>query len=117
MQDKHKSFVLYKDSIELINLLSDEEAGILLKSLFMYVQEYKAPQIDSREARFVFNSIKQYLDRDHKSWIKKCERNRINQIKRWAKNKNMSVEEYLEYLSNEKEENSIVEQYMNEAIK
>lgn len=60
------SFVLYSDSKSIIELLSNEQAGLLLKTLFSYVND-ENPKIDNSIA-LVFEMIKLQLKRDLKKW-------------------------------------------------
>jgi len=60
------SFVLYSDSKSIIDLLSNEQAGLLLKTLFAYVND-ENPTIDNSIA-LVFEMIKLQLKRDLKKW-------------------------------------------------
>lgn len=60
------SFVLYSDSKSIIDLLTNEQAGLLLKTLFAYVND-ENPKIDNSIA-LVFEMIKLQLKRDLKKW-------------------------------------------------
>lgn len=60
------SFVLYSDNQSIINLMTDEQAGLLLKTLFSYVND-ENPIIDSSIV-LVFEMIKLQLKRDLKKW-------------------------------------------------
>jgi hypothetical protein len=60
------SFVLYSDSKSIIDLMSNEDAGLLLKTLFAYVND-ENPIIDKSIA-LVFEMIKLQLKRDLKKW-------------------------------------------------
>lgn len=60
------SFVLYSDSKSIIDLMSNEQAGLLLKTLFAYVND-EEPIIDNSIA-LVFEMIKLQLKRDLKKW-------------------------------------------------
>jgi len=60
------SFVLYSDSKSIIDLMTNEQAGILLKTLFSYVND-ENPVIDNSIA-IVFEMIKLQLKRDLKKW-------------------------------------------------
>ena len=62
------SFVLYSDSKSIIDLLTNEQAGLLLKTLFAYVND-ENPKIDDSIA-LVFEMIKLQLKRDLKKWEK-----------------------------------------------
>jgi len=60
------SFVLYSDSKSIIDLMTNEQAGLLLKTLFSYVND-ENPKIDTSIA-LVFEMIKLQLKRDLKKW-------------------------------------------------
>lgn len=66
MAENKNSFVLYSDSKSIIDLLTNEQAGILLKTLFAYVND-ENPEID-RSISLVFEMIKLQLKRDLKKW-------------------------------------------------
>ena len=66
MAENKKSFVLYSDSKSIIDLLTNEQAGLLLKTLFAYVND-ENPKIDDSIA-LVFEMIKLQLKRDLKKW-------------------------------------------------
>jgi hypothetical protein len=66
MAENKKSFVLYSDSKSIIDLMSNEDAGLLLKTLFAYVND-ENPIIDKSIA-LVFEMIKLQLKRDLKKW-------------------------------------------------
>lgn len=68
MPDK-RSFVMYLDYQEPVDLLSDEEAGRLLKALFAYVSDEEQTQLDGAAA-MAFTFIKAQLDRDSEKWEK-----------------------------------------------
>lgn len=60
------SFVLYSDNKSIIDLMTDEQAGLLLKTLFSYVND-ENPIIDNSIV-LVFEMIKLQLKRDLKKW-------------------------------------------------
>jgi hypothetical protein len=66
MAENKKSFVLYSDSKSIIDLLTNEQAGLLLKTLFAYVND-ENPKIENSIA-LVFEMIKLQLKRDLKKW-------------------------------------------------
>lgn len=72
-----KRFLLYLSSKKLIDMLSDEQAGVLLKSIFRYVDGEDLPEMDGMTG-IVFTTIKEYLDRDQKAYEEKCRINRKN---------------------------------------
>jgi hypothetical protein len=61
-QDK-KSFVAYADWTEIFKMLSDEEAGRLIKHLFSYVND-ENPVLEDRFLMMAFEPIKLQLKRD-----------------------------------------------------
>ena len=68
MAENKTSFVLYSDSKSIIDLLTNEQAGLLLKTLFAYVNDEK-PIIHNSIA-LVFEMIKLQLKRDLVKWEK-----------------------------------------------
>lgn len=62
-----KSFVLYTESIEIFEALSDEDAGQLIKHIFRYVNDQN-PETNNEIVKLMFISIKQYLKRDLVKW-------------------------------------------------
>jgi hypothetical protein len=67
MAENKKSFVLYSDQRSLIDLLSDEQAGKLLKHIFAYVND-ENPITDDKLMLVAFEPIKQQLKRDLVRW-------------------------------------------------
>lgn len=70
-KDKN-SFLLYKDMQHTINKLSDEQAGVLFKLIFSYVND-EEPQPPDFLMEVVFEPIKQQLKRDLKRYAKTIE--------------------------------------------
>jgi len=62
--DKKKSFVVYQDQGEFFHELSDEDAGKLIKHIFLY-EDGNAPEL-SGSLKFAFIGIRQSLDRNRK---------------------------------------------------
>jgi|TARA_R100000084_G_scaffold38927_1_gene15659 type III secretory pathway component EscV len=65
-----KSFIMYADYIHTFNILNDEKAGRLIKTIFSYVND-ENPQIDEEVLQVAFEPIKQQLKRDLKGWENK----------------------------------------------
>ena len=63
MAKDKKSFVLYGDQRHVIDLLSNEQAGILLKHLFAYVND-ENPVLNDQLIEIAFEPMKQQLKRD-----------------------------------------------------
>jgi len=67
MASGKKSFVLYSDQRTVIDLLSDEQAGKLLKHIFSYVND-ESPELKDLSLQLAFEPIKQQLKRDLQKW-------------------------------------------------
>ncbi len=76
-----KSFVLYTDQFELVNSLTDAQAGKLFKAIYKFSlgQEFKLDAVTN----VAFLGIKQTLLRDIAKWENIVDRNRQNIKKRW----------------------------------
>lgn len=77
MAESKKSFVLYNDYGKVFEMLTDEEAGKLIKHLFAYVNN-KDTELEDRLLKLTFEPIKLQLMRDNKKYEAICERNRNN---------------------------------------
>ena len=75
MAEGKSSFILYSDSREMIEALTDEQAGKLLKHIFKYVND-ENPMCEDPFVNLSFMPIKQYLKRDLKKWEGKQEQRR-----------------------------------------
>lgn len=78
-----KSFLLYKDQEEIIDNLTDKQAGRLFKAVFDYARGDKP--VLSQSMSVIFISIRQTIDRNKENYEKVCEINRKNAKKRWEK--------------------------------
>ena len=76
-----KSFLLYQDQREVVESLSDKQAGKLFKAIFQHA-DGEQPKLDST-LKIVFIPIRQALDRFKENYDKVCEINRKNVNKRW----------------------------------
>jgi len=77
MAQGKKSFVAYADWKETFDVLPNEEAGILIKHIFSYVND-ENPISDSILINAVFANIKTTLKRDLILWEQRAERSREN---------------------------------------
>jgi hypothetical protein len=69
MAEGKKSFVLYSDQRTIIDMLSDEKAGHLLKHMFAYVND-ENPQTNDPLILLAFEPIKLQMKRDLIKWEK-----------------------------------------------
>lgn len=72
-----KNVIVYTDWISTFELLSDEEAGKLIKHFFRYVNDQE-PEPPDRLTEILFEPIKTTLKRDLDKWEVKAEKARIN---------------------------------------
>ena len=79
-----KSIILYLDSIVAIEHLTDEQAGILIKGVFRYARD--GQQLTSSDTALIalFSMLCNQIDRDHKKYEERCERNSANARKRYT---------------------------------
>ena len=69
------SFVLYADSLDILDLLSDEQAGQLFRTIRNYVKGEALPELD-QVTNIAFVPIKNHLDRDAEKYEKICKKRR-----------------------------------------
>lgn len=62
-----KSFVLYTDLMDIVNDLSDEQAGKLVKLIVNYVND-RNPECEDQLIKIAFKPIKSMLKRDLEKW-------------------------------------------------
>ena len=71
------SFILFTEYKEQIEMLSDEQAGVLMKAIFCYASDEKLPEMDEL-TKMAFSFIKAALERADTSYQRKVEANREN---------------------------------------
>lgn len=74
-----KSFILYQDYEQHIALLTDEQAGKLLKAIFLF-NKGRDPDLDP-VVQMAFSFIKSNLERDNEKYKSIIERNKNNGLK------------------------------------
>lgn len=88
-----KSFYLFVDSLNILDLLTDEQCGKFLKKCRFY-NEWINYDTGDKNVDIAFQSFKNQFDRDMESYEKKCEANRINGLQggrpagKWKTQKN-----------------------------
>ena len=78
------SFILYLEQKQIFEMLTDEEAGQLIKAIFEYEDTGQTVTLD-RSLQIAFLPIKNVLDRNKEKYEKVVERNKKNIEKRWNK--------------------------------
>lgn len=86
MAENKKSFILYSDTLSMVEKLPNEKAGELFKMILEYVND-KQPQTDDLLLQIAFEPIKLQLKRDLRHWeetiISKSLSGRLGNLKRW----------------------------------
>lgn len=98
---KNKAIFLLHSFDDLINHLTDEEAGQLLKAVYDYDMRGIERDFDDRSMFFLFHQIKDTLDKHQQHYKEVCEARKKNIQKRWKNEKD----------GNEKDEN--IQMYTN----
>ena len=87
-QPQIKSFILHLDSLEILDKLSDEQAGKLFKAIHSYQKNNAYPQLDFALDLVISPFINQFK-RDKEKWEneikKKSDKGKIGNLKRWHK--------------------------------
>jgi hypothetical protein len=78
--DNKKSFVLHVDSLLILDDLTDEQAGKLIKSMLSYYRDESIEGLDQLTKIALRPFINQF-SRDSKKWEERAERSRINGLK------------------------------------
>ena len=93
-----KGFLLLNNQIEIIETLTDEQAGQLLKAFYDYNlgKEIKLNGL----MRTVFNNFKVVFDENEQKYQEKCEKNKQNIENYWKKIKEQNTNEYERIQSN-----------------
>jgi uncharacterized phage protein (TIGR02220 family) len=94
MAENKKSIIVYADWIVLFESLSNEEAGLLIKHFFRYVNDLK-PVAPDRITELSFIPIKQALKRDLDKWESTLEERSVNGRKGNLKKYNIDL--YIEF--------------------
>ena len=71
---KKESFLLSLEDKPLLDELTNEEAGILIKAIYEYEFTGECPQISDRVVRMVFNQLKDKLDKNREKYVDKCKK-------------------------------------------
>ena len=90
------SFLIYLDYEEQFKLLTDEQAGQLIKTIIKYEKTGEIVELDGI-TKMAFSFIKQQLDRDREKWQeerkKRSEAGKKGMNNRWNKSSNMHKED------------------------
>lgn len=81
---KKESFLLSLDDEVLFNRLTDEQAGKLIKAIFLYEKTGETSNLEFG-LDLAFTTIQVKLDKNREKYKAKCEKNKENANKRWEK--------------------------------
>lgn len=91
----NKSFIIHKDSLLILNELSDDEAGKLFKAIFHYQTFGNIEKIDQL-TKIALNPFLNQFKRDQEKWEEECKRSsekgKLGNLKRWHPNLYSQVE-------------------------
>jgi hypothetical protein len=82
MPTNRKSFIIHKDSLTVLDELSNEQAGLLFKAIKAY-QNGDEMEMDSL-TKIAFSPFKNQFSRDSDKYANLCEKNRLIAVKRHA---------------------------------
>jgi len=105
-----KSFILYNDMLSIVNDLTDEQAGQLIKTIVSYVN-HENPLITDQLIKIAFTPIKNQLKRDLSKWNEEKENKsnggKLGNLKKWhldlynqVVKQNITLEKALEIAKN-----------------
>lgn len=98
MAKNKESFVLYTTQAQVFQMLTDEQAGKLIKIIFDYVCDKNPKESDDLMVNYGFQIIKQQLINDLLKWKDTCKKRSESVNKRWSENTN-DTNEYKRYKS------------------
>jgi hypothetical protein len=79
-----KSFIIHNDSLDILDQLTDQQAGKLFKAISCYQKTGQISQDDQLVKIAIVPFINQFK-RDEEKYLNIVERNKINISKRWSK--------------------------------
>lgn len=86
MANERPGFLLYLNQKTIIDELTDEEAGILIKALYEYEENRQVPKLN-KMLKIIFLQFKNTLDNDAKKYEEKCAKNKENIDNYWKNRK------------------------------
>ena len=102
------SFLIYLDYQEQFELLTDEQAGQLIKAIIKYEKTGEITKLDGM-TKMAFSFIKQQLDRDNEKWKeekqKRSEAGKKGMANRW-KNSNNDIKDN-NVITNDNKDNNV----------
>lgn len=82
---KKDNFLIYHNTYAIVKILSDENKGKLLDSLYKYTMDGEIPSFENESLTIVFEAIKSSIDISNEKYYQRCMKNIDNINKRWRK--------------------------------
>ena len=70
-----KSFILYFDNEKQVNMLTNEQAGMLFKALFKFAKTGEETEFEDLAVSIVYGFISDSIRRDTEKYDKVCQKN------------------------------------------
>lgn len=105
MDAKRKdSFVVYAGDLkEVVDELSDEQVATLFRAMIDYQLTGENPELTG-VLKFAFIPIRQTMERNNERYEAKCQKNRENIMKRWAREKEAAfIRPYTKHTDNDRD--------------
>ena len=90
---KRKSFLVYYDMIEQLDILTDVEVGMLFRAVVLFAKEGVIPKFDDKALTVLFLGMKSQIERDAQKYQERCDKNRNAANNRWRKENNLSPQQ------------------------
>ena len=84
---RHNSFLSYLDHWDLLEDFSNEEIGLVYRSLYGFALSGTEPHIEDRAVRAVYKTMRNAIVRDDAKYAERCEKNRQIAQKAWDRRK------------------------------
>ena len=82
------NFILYTQQYEVLEPLTDEQLGKLLRALYLYARDKEIPVFDDGMLTMAFGFVRMQIDASNAKYEEKREKMRENIKKRWNRQKN-----------------------------
>ncbi len=90
---KKKSFLVYYDMIEQLDVLTDVEVCMLFRAVILFAKEGVIPTFDDKALTVLFLGMKSQIERDAQRYQERCNKNRNAANNRWRKDNIISSQQ------------------------
>ena len=113
---KKTSFLIYRSDRPLIDSLTDQQAGMLFKSLFAYADTEEIVSIPDAGVNMLYRIMVEKMKRDNQKYEERCEQNSRNQQARWHKAQIRELQEKKKMLIESGLSTEVVDKQLKDAI-